>query len=368
MLKNHCLALAALVALAVPALPVGAHAAETVVHVYNWSDYIADDTLARFEKETGIKVVYDVYDKNEVLETKLLTGRSGYDVVFPSLKPFAERLIRSGVLQPLDKSKLKNLGNLDSAVLATMAEADPGNRHVLPYMWGTTGLGYNVAKVKAALGPNAPVDSWRLVFEPENARKLAGCGISFLDDDEALAAVLIHLGKSPHSTDALDLAAAETAFRKIRPYVKHFHSSQYIDQLANGDICVAHGYSGDVIQARNRAREAKNNVEIAYAIPREGAVLWIDVMAVPKDAPHPNAAHAFIDFLLMPDVIAAISNKIAYANGNRAATPLVAAAVRNDPSIYPPPAVKERLLTLKVLPEAARRARVRAWTRIKTGQ
>jgi len=355
MLKIHRLALAA-------------RAAETVVHVYNWSDYIADDTLARFEKETGIKVIYDVYDKNEVLETKLLTGKSGYDVVFPSLKPFAERLIRSGVFRPLDKSKLKNLGNLDSAVLATMAEADPGNRHVLPYMWGTTGLGYNVAKVKAALGPNAPVDSWRLVFEPENARRLAGCGISFLDDDEALAAVLIHLGKSPHSTDALDLAAAETAFRKIRPYVKHFHSSQYIDQLANGDICVAHGYSGDVIQARNRAREAKNNVEIAYAIPREGAVLWIDVMAIPKDAPHPNAAHAFIDFLLKPDVIAAISNKVAYANGNAAATPLVAPAVRNDPSIYPPPEVKERLLTLKVLPEAARRARVRAWTRIKTGQ
>lgn len=368
MLKIHRLALAALTVLAAPALAGGAGAAETVVHVYNWSDYIADDTLARFEKETGIKVVYDVYDKNEVLETKLLTGKSGYDVVFPSLKPFAERLIRAGVFRPLDKSKLKNLGNLDPAVLATMAEADPGNRHVLPYMWGTTGLGYNVAKVKAALGPNAPVDSWRLVFEPENARRLAGCGISFLDDDEALAAVLIHLGKSPHSTDALDLAAAETAFRKIRPYVKHFHSSQYIDQLANGDICVAHGYSGDVIQARNRAREAKNTVEIAYAIPREGAVLWIDVMAIPKDAPHPNAAHAFIDFLLKPDVIAAISNKVAYANGNAAATPLVAPTVRNDPSIYPPPEVKERLLTLKVLPEAARRARVRAWTRIKTGQ
>jgi putrescine transport system substrate-binding protein len=345
-----------------------AGAAERVVHVYNWSDYIAEDTLRRFEMATGIKAVYDVYDKNEVLETKLLTGKSGYDVVFPSLKPFAERMIQSGIFRPLDKGKLKNLAQVDPAMLATMAEADPGNRHVLPYMWGTTGIGYNVAKVKTALGERAPTDSWRLLFDPENAKKLAACGISFLDDDEALAAVMIHLGKSPHSTDAKDLEAAVEAFRKIRPYIKHFHSSQYIDLLANGDICVAQGYSGDVIQARNRAQEAKNNVEIAYAVPKEGAVLWVDVMAIPKDAPHPEAAHAFIDFILRPDVIAAISTKVAYANAVPAATSLVAPAVRDDPNVYPSPAVKERLLTLKVLPEQARRARVRAWTRIKTGQ
>lgn len=344
------------------------YAAEPVVHIYNWTDYIADDTLANFRKTTGVKPVYDVYDKNEILETKLLAGRSGYDIVHPSLKPFAERLIAAKVFRPLDKAKLPHYGNLDAAMMATLAGSDPGNRFLIPYMWGTTGLGYNVDKIKAALGDKAPVDSWALVFDPANAKRLAGCGVSFLDDDEALAAALIYLGRDHGSVKPDDLAAAIAAFDKIRPYVKHFHSSMYLDALANGDICVAHGYSGDVIQARNRAREAKNGVNIAYGLPREGAVLWVDVMAIPADAPHPDQAHAYIDYLLRPEVIAGVSNKIAYANANRGATPLVDPAVRNDPSIYPPAEVRSRLVTLKVLNERDRRSRARAWTKVKTGQ
>lgn len=345
-----------------------AHAQERVVHVYNFTDYIADEVLKSFAAETGIRVVYDVYDKNEILETKLLAGKSGYDVVFPSLKPFAERMLAAKLFRALDKGKLKNLANLEPDMMRTLAAADSGNGHLIPYMWGTTGLGYNVAKVKAALGPSAPVDSWALLFDPENAKKLASCGISVLDDDEALAAALIYLKRDPNSAKAEDLDAAAALFRTVRPHIKHIHSSLYLDALANGDICLAHGYSGDVIQARNRAVEAKNNVEVGYAVPMEGAVLWVDVMAIPKDAPHADAAHAFIDYLMRPDIIAAISNKVSYANANGKATPLVDKDVREDPNVYLPEAVKARLVTLKVLGESERRARTRAWTRIKTGQ
>jgi putrescine transport system substrate-binding protein len=351
-----------------PFTQVRAQAPERVVHVYNFTDYIAEEALKSFAAETGIRVVYDVYDKNEILETKLLAGKSGYDVVFPSLKPFAERMLAARLFRPLDKGKLKNLANLEPGMMRTLAGSDAGNAHFVPYMWGTTGLGYNVAKIRAALGPAAPVDSWALLFDPENAKKLAGCGISVLDDDEALAAALIYLRRDPNSASPADLDAAQAAFRKIRPFIKHIHSSLYLDALANGDICLAHGYSGDVIQARNRAIEAKNNVDVAYAVPSEGAVLWVDVMAVPADAPHPDAAHAFIDYLLRPDIIAAISNKVSYANANVRATPLVDKAVREDPNVYLPEAAKARLVTLKVLDERERRLRTRAWTRIKTGQ
>ena len=355
-----------LLAATATALPVVA--AERVVHVYNWADYIAPKILDAFKAETGIRVVYDVYDSNEVLETKLAAGNSGYDVVFPSFKPYAERMIMAGMLEPLDRAKLPNARNLDQGVLKRMAESDPGNRHVLPYMWGTTGIGYNAAKVKAALGSAAPVDSWRLLLDPATAAKLAPCGISFLDDDEALAAMLIYLGRDANSAQPADLDAAVAAFRKIRPHVKYFHSSKYIEALANGDLCAAHGYSGDMVQARNRAKEAKNGNVIAYAIPTEGAVIWVDTMAVPKGAPHPAEAHAFIDFLMRPQVIAEISNTVAYANANAAATPLVSAEVRDDPSVYPSDAVKARLVTLIPLAEKDRRLRTRALTRITTGQ
>jgi len=361
-----CYLLAGFLAAATAATP--GFAAERVVYIYNWADYIGPRTLLQFTAATGIRAVYDVYDSNEVLETKLATGNSGYDVVFPSMRPYAERLIKAGMLKPLDRGMLANAGNLDAAVLARMAGADPGNRHVLPYMWGSTGIGMNVAKVKAALGADAPVDSWRLLFDPAMAKKLAPCGISILDDDEAIAAMLIHLGRDPNSARPEDLDAAVAAFLKIRPYVKYFHSSKYIEALANGDLCVSHGFSGDVIQARNRAKEAKNGNVIAYAIPREGAVVWVDTMAVPKDAPHPAEAHAFIDFLMRPQVIADISNTIAYANANRAATPLVDAAVRDDPGVYPSAVVRARLVSLKLLSEGERRQRTRALTRITTGQ
>lgn len=350
------------------ALPV--HAAGTgVVHVYNWSDYIAADTLARFERVTGIKVVYDVYDSNETLEAKLMAGRSGYDVVFPSAHPFAQRQINAGLYRELDKSKLPNYKNLDPAVLKALEEIDPGNRHVVPYMWGTTGIGINVAKVAQVLGEPLPAASWALIFDPPVAQKLAACGISLLDDEqEGFGAALIYLGKNPNTTDPKDIEAAAAVLRQIRPYVRYFHNSQYINDLANGDICVAQGYSGDILQARDRAREAGNQVEIRYLIPQESALMWIDTMAIPADAPHPDHAHAFIDFLMRPEIIAEISNAISYANANAAATPLLDPAIRNDPGIYPPEEMKARFWLGGPVTEGFHRLRTRTWTRIKTGR
>jgi len=342
---------------------------EKVLHVYNWSDYIAPDTLEKFQAATGIKVTYDVYDSNEVMEAKLLAGGSGYDVVFPTAQPFAERQIKAGLYLKLDKSKLGNYGNLDPAILKALQTPDPGNAHVVPYMWGTSGVGYNVDKVKALLGDNVPTDSWALIFDPAIASKLAACGISVMDDEmEGMSAALMYLGKDPNTTDPKDFEAAVELFQKVRPYIKYFHSSQYINDLANGDLCVAHGYSGDVLQARDRADEAGNNVHVAYTVPKEGAILWIDVMAIPSDAPHPDNAYAFINYLLKPDVIAAISNEVTYANANQAATGLVDEAVRNDPGVYPPQDIKQRLVTIGTLPDKVQRLKVRAWTRIKSGQ
>ena len=239
----------------------------------------------------------------------------------------------------------------------------------MPYMWGTSGIGYNVDKVKALLGDDTPTDTWALIFDPAIASKLAGCGISVMDDEmEGMSAALMYLGKDPNTTDPKDFEAAVELFNKVRPYIKYFHSSQYINDLANGDLCVAHGYSGDVLQARDRADEAGNNVHVAYAVPTQGAILWIDVMAIPTDAPHPDNAYAFINYLLKPDVIAAISNEVAYANANRAATGLIDEAVRDDPGVYPPDDVKQRLVTIGTLPDKVQRLKVRAWTRIKSGQ
>ena len=349
---------------------VGAvQAEEKIVHVYNWSDYIAEDTLKNFEAATGIKVIYDVYDSNEVLEAKMLAGGSGYDVVFPTAQPFAERHIAAGMYQKLDKSKLPNYVNLDPAILKPLQTPDPGNQYVAPYMWGTTGIGYNVDKVKTALGDQVPTNSWALIFNPAIASKLAGCGISVMDDEmEAMSAALMYLGKNPNTADPKDFDAAAALFKRVRPYIKYFHSSQYINDLANGDLCVAQGYSGDVLQARDRAAEAKNGINVAYAVPKEGAILWIDVMAIPSDAPHPDNAHAFINYLMDPQVIASISNYVAYANANKAATPLVDEAVRNDPGVYPSEETKQRLVTIRGLPDKVQRLKVRAWTRIKSGQ
>src|SRR5690348_10317787 len=282
-------------------------AEDNVLNIYNWSDYIADDTVARFEAETGIKVHYDVYDGNEVLEAKLLAGHSGYDLVVPTASPFLAREAQAGVFQKIDKAKLTHYGNLDPQILKAVANVDPGNEYGVPYLWGTTGIGYNPAKVKAALGDNAPVDSLKLIFDPANAKKLASCGISLLDTpQEMFPAALAFLGREPLSREPADLEKAAEVVTAIRPYIRKFHSSQYINDLANGDLCVAFGYSGDVVQAKSRAADAKNGNDIAYAIPREGAMIWVDMMAIPKDAPHAENALKFIDFILRPEIIAAI--------------------------------------------------------------
>jgi putrescine transport system substrate-binding protein len=345
------------------------HAAEPKqLNVYNWSDYIAEDTVRKFEEETGIKVTYDVYDSNETLEAKLLSGRTGYDVVVPSAMPFMAREIKAKAFRPIDKSKLPNYGNLDPLILEKVAAADPNNQYGVPYLWGTTGIGYNVAKVKAALGENAKVDGLAVLFDPENAKKLAGCGISVLDTaQELFPAALAYVGANPLSRDPKDIERAAEVMMKIRPYIRKFHSSQYINDLANGDLCLAFGYSGDVIQARGRAKDAKNGVEIGYAIPKEGAMLWVDMMAIPADAPHPENALAFIDNILKPETIAAISNTVGYPNPNKAATDLVDEEIRNDPEIYPPESVRAKLFFDQPVTPEFERLRTRAWTRVKSG-
>jgi putrescine transport system substrate-binding protein len=340
-----------------------------LLNIYNWSDYIAPDTVPNFAKETGIEVHYDVYDSNEVLEAKLLAGHSGYDLVVPSASPYLARQAASGVYKKIDKAALQNYGNLDPQILAAAAKADPGNQYGVPYMWGTTGFGYNRAQVKKALGDDAPTDSSALIFDPANAKKLASCGIELLDSaQELFPAALAYMHGDPLSRDPADLERAAAVIEAIRPYIRKFHSSEYINDLANGDICVAWGYSGDIVQARNRATEAKNGVEIAYTIPKEGAMIWIDMMAIPADAPHAANALRFIDYILRPEVVAKISDAVAYANPNAAATKLVATSLSGDPNVYPPQEVRARLFFDTPVTPQYERLRTRAWTRIKTGQ
>ena len=356
-------------ALSLLGVMVGAvQADDKVLHVYNWSDYIAPDTVEKFTKETGIKVVYDVYDSNEVLEAKLLAGKSGYDVVVPS-NSFLAKQIKAGVYQPLDRSKLPNYKNLNPELMKTLEISDPGNKFAIPYLWGTIGIGYNVDKVKAVLGDNAPVDSWDLVFKPENMAKLKECGVSFLDSPtEMLPAALHYLGYKPDSQDPKELAEAEALFLKVRPSTTYFHSSKYISDLANGNICVAVGYSGDIYQAKSRAAEAKNKVNVGYKIPKEGAGAFFDTVAIPKDAENPEAALKFVDFLLKPEIIAEISDEVSYPNGNSAATPLVSEAIRKDPGIYPSDDVMKKLYAFPDLPAKVQRLMTRSWTKIKSGK
>ncbi|MFZ5841288.1 MAG: extracellular solute-binding protein [Pseudomonadota bacterium] len=344
-------------------------ATEKVVHVYNWSDYIDDTVLQDFEKETGIKVVYDVFDSNEVVEAKLLAGSTGFDVVVPS-GSFLGRQIQAGVFQPLDKTKLTNWGNLDTSLMQRLENYDPGNQHAIPYLWGTTGIGYNVKKVKEILGENAPVDSWDLVLKEENISKLKACGVAFLDaQSEVLPPVLNYLGKDQASLVETDYTeVALPLLEKIRPHITYFHSSQYINDLANGDICVAVGWSGDVFQAQARAAESNNGVEIGYSIPKEGTEMWFDMMAIPKDAKNVENAHIFINYMLRPDVIAKITNYVQYANGNSASLAMVSDEVKNNTAIYPDQATMAKLWTLKVMPADIERVMTRVWTKVKTGQ
>ncbi|MBJ6977886.1 polyamine ABC transporter substrate-binding protein [Luteimonas sp. MC1895] len=349
-------------------------AEEKVLNVFNWSDYVAEDTIANFEAATGIRVNYDVYAENETLETKLTAGGSGYDVVFPSARPFAQRQIRAGLFAELDASKLPNRQHLDPAIMQGLTDIDPGNAHVVPYMWGTTGLGVNVEKVTAALGPDAPLDSWALLFDPANAARLASCGIHVLDDDqEVFGAALIWLGRDPNAGAADEIDAVKQVYAAIRPHIRTFNNAEYKDALANGDACLVMGYSGDIGQARDVAGEAaeatgKPTPDIRYVIPKEGAIRWMDVVAIPKDARHPGNAHAFVDYLMQPEVIAAVTDHVAYANANLAATPLVDPAIAADAGVYPPDDVRARLVDPASLPEDVQRQRVRAWTTIKSGR
>ena len=364
-MSKHPLLRRALTALLLCAA-AGATSAEQTVHIYNWNDYFAEDTLPGFQQATGIRPVLDLYDANEVLEAKLLAGSSGYDVVFPTARPFAARHIAAGLYLPLDKSKLEGLDQLDPAIMQSLAQIDPDNAHLVPYMWGTSGLGVNVAKVRAALGEDAPLDTWALVFDPEQSGRLKDCGISLLDDPtEVFSAALAYLGKDPNSLSKADLDAATDLLNKVYPNIRYFHSSQYQSDLANGDLCVAMGYSGDVLQAQSRAEEAGKGVEIDYVIPREGAALWTDVMAIPKDAPNPEAALAFIAYLLQPRVIADVSDYVYYANPNLAATPLLDVELREDPGIYPPPEVKARLFVPSERSDREIRDLNRRFTRFK---
>jgi putrescine transport system substrate-binding protein len=338
---------------------------EPVLNVYNWSDYIAEDTIANFEAETGIKVNYDVYDNNEIVDAKLLAGNSGYDIVVPTGN-FLERQVLAGLLKPLDKSKLTNLGNLDPAVMAVAAEHDPDNAHSIPYMTFTIGLGYNVAKVTEALGADVPVDSWDILFKPENAEKLAGCGIALLDSpSEVIGTVLHYIGKDANSESEEDLAAAEAVLTAVKPHIRYFHSSQYIDDLANGEICLALGYSGDIFIAADNAAEG---VEVGYVIPKEGAATLMDLLAIPADAPHPENAHKFIDFIMKPEVVAAITDYVFYANPNLAATEFVSEEVKGNPGIYPPAETVANAFALTAKSPEFEEVLTRTWTRIKTGQ
>jgi putrescine transport system substrate-binding protein len=351
---------------AAPAAPA-ASTEEKVLNVYNWSDYVDPKVIEDFQSQTGIKVRYDVFDSNEVLETKLLTGNSGYDVVVPSAY-FLERQIKAGVFRKLDKTKLPNLANLDPDLMQRAAGHDPGNEYGVVYMWGTTGIGYDATKVKKIL-PSAPVDSWNLIFDPAVISKLKGCGVSVLEDPtDMVATALLYLGKDPNSQSEADLKLAEDLLVAIRPYIRSISSSAYIDGLANGDICVAVGYSGDMLQARDRAVEAGKPVDIQYSIPKEGALMWFDTLAIPADAKHPDNAHLFIDYLMRPEVAAKNSDFVNYANANAKATALVNEELRNDPGIYPTPEVKARLQANLTKSAEFTRLLNRAWTRFTTGR
>jgi len=341
-----------------------AQAADKVVNVYNWSDYIDESILRDFERETGIKVVYDTYDSNDILETKLLAGKTGYDVVVPT-SGFLAREIRAGVLRPLDKSKLPNLVHFSPTIAERMQKFDPGNKYAVVYMWGTSGIGYNVDKIARRMA-DAPVDSLRMIFDPAVVAKFADCGVYVLDAaDELVPAALKYIGENPDSKDPAVLEKAKAVLLKVRPYIRKFHSSEYIEALANGDICLAYGWSGDVVQAKKRAEEAKNGVHVEYRVPREGAQMWFDSFAMPKDAPHPEAGLAFIDYMLRPEVIAKASDYVFYPNANKDADALVKAAVKSDPDVYPPAAVLPRLYTISPFDQAAQRVLTRIWTQVK---
>ncbi|SLN61883.1 Putrescine-binding periplasmic protein precursor [Falsiruegeria litorea R37] len=351
---------------AVMALATSAAFAEEV-RVYNWSDYIDEELLTKFEEETGINLIYDVFDSNEVLETKMLAGGSGYDVVVPS-GTFLQRQIQAGAFQKLDMSKLPNAVNLWDVIQDRTSGYDPENAYSINYMWGTTGLGVNVGKVKEVLGEDVSMSNMDLVLKPENMEKLASCGVHFLDAPaEIIPMVLQYLGEDPDSHDKDVIAKAEPVLAAVRPHIQKFHSSEYINALANGDICVAVGWSGDILQARDRAAEAENGVEIAYNAFSQGSLMWFDQMAIPADAPNPEAAHKFLNFILDAENMAAASNYVYYANGNKASQPMLESDVIDDPAIYPDDETMKNLYITTPYPAKTQRVVTRLWTKIKSG-
>jgi putrescine transport system substrate-binding protein len=361
MMRNLILTTTATIAL-------GAFAAQAQeVRVYNWSDYIDEELLTKFEADTGIKLIYDVFDSNEVLETKMLAGGSGYDVVVPT-GTFLQRQIQAGAFQKLDLSKLPNHQNMWDVVSSRTEQYDPENAYSINYMWGTTGIGANVGKVKELLGEDAPLDSLELVLNPDNMAKLGDCGVHFLDaPTEMIPMALKYIGEDPNSHDPDVIAKVEPVLMAIRPYIQKFHSSEYINALANGDICVAVGWSGDILQARDRAAEADNGVEIVYNAPKEGAQMWFDQMAIPVDAPNPDAAHVFLNFIMDAQNMAAASNYVYYANGNKASQEFLIEDVIGDPAIYPSEEALNNLFTTTPYDAKVQRVVTRLWTKIKSG-
>jgi putrescine transport system substrate-binding protein len=340
---------------------------EKVLNVYNWSDYIDPTIVPAFEKEYGIKVNYDVFDSNEVLETKLLAGRTGYDIVVPSAS-FLQRQIQAGVFQKLDKSLLPNLKNLDPDIARRVEVSDPGNQYGVIYLWGTAGIGYNDVQIANAM-PNAPVDSLAMLLDPNVVKNFQNCGVSFLDSPvDGVGVALLYLGRDPKSESLDDLHAAEKVLLAVRPYVRYINSSKYIEDLANGDICLALGWSGDVIQARSRAADAGKTFKIKYNVAKEGAIMFFDMLAIPADAPHPKNAHLFINYLLRPEVAARTSSSMHFTTANAAAYPLVDPAVFNDREVYPSDAQKARMYPDVSRSLAYTRELNRTWTRFKTGR
>ncbi len=338
------------------------------LYFYNWSDYIAEDTIKNFSQKTGINVVYDVYDSNEVLEGKLLSGRSGFDLVSPS-HDFYKTQIRAGVYEPLDKSKLPNLKNLDPAIMKAISDNfDEGNTYGIPYLWGTTGIGYNKAAVEKVLGKDAPVDSWALIFEPENMKKLQKCGVAFLDaPSEVLPSVMTYLGIPGDSLKMGDYKKAVERMKAVAPYITYYNSVRSLSDLANGDICVALGWSGDMMMARDRAKEANNGLDIRYVVPKEGAPMWFDMLAIPKDSKHKDAAHKMLNYLMEPEVIADVTNYVTYSNPNPASKSFVKPDIVNDPGVFPSEETMEKLFVFKELPSKLKRYITREWSRIKSG-
>ncbi len=346
------------------ALP--ARSQEKVVNIYNWSDYIDQSVLKDFEAETGIRVRYDVYDSNDTLESKLLAGKTGYDIVVPT-QYYMARQVQAKLLRPLDMAKIPNAKNLDPALMERLARFDPGNRHAVIYLWGTSGIGLNADKIRQRMA-NPPAYSLRMLFDPDVVSKFADCGVVMLDaPDEIMVAALKYLGLDPNAKDAASIARAEAVLMKVRPYIRKFHSSQYINDLANGDACLAYGFSGDILQARSRAEEAKNGVRIQYLLPKEGAQQWFDVMAIPADAPNPDNAHAFINYVLQPKVMAKITNAVQYPNAVPASLQFVDKEAMADKDVFPPAEAIRTLYTVQPFNQSEQRLLTRAWTRVKGG-